>query len=99
METNFFFFYPQKKKQSTCFLLDSFMVEGYVTMVFSLLGCSLLDILEKCGPFPLSKLKTIGRNTLHAVKHLHYHDITHADIKPENILFRRNILNTLLLGV
>lgn len=44
-----------------------------------------LKVLKK-GPFPMNIAKTLAANFIKVLEVLHFNQIAHCDIKPENIL-------------
>ena len=69
-------------------LLRWFEYRGHVCMVFECLGLSLFDFLHKnrYRPFPLQTVRAFGRQLLEAVAFMHSLELTHTDLKPENVL-------------
>jgi serine/threonine-protein kinase SRPK3 len=71
---------PGQKKKQTC-------------MVFELLGCSLLSLLNSLNDgLPLIIVREITKQILQGLKFLHETcEIIHTDIKPENLLFKESL--------
>jgi len=53
------------------------------------LGHSTLKNLSLGDPLPENTLIEVARQVLHALEHLHAHDVAHMDIKPSNIIIVR----------
>jgi serine/threonine protein kinase len=49
-------------------------------------GGELSTFIRENGPMSEVMVKTVARQTLHALDYLHRRKITHRDIKPDNIL-------------
>lgn len=62
----------------------------HLCIAYELLGSSLHDQLEK-GAFTVEKIRLISRQICSALNFLHSHDITHSDLKPENVCFVHRI--------
>lgn len=61
----------------------------HVCVVIDLMACSVYDLIEKGKygkGFPFNTVVTITKQILESLKKLHYNNIIHSDIKPENIL-------------
>jgi len=69
-------------------LLDYFNYKGFMCMVFPTYGFSLYDLIDKGTYLSMFEIKNVSRQCLQALTYLHRHEITHADIKPENILIK-----------
>ncbi len=65
---------------------------GHLGLVFEPLGISLYDLVKKNGyvGLPLSQVKSISHQLLHAMSFLHSINLIHTDLKLENILFVSN---------
>lgn len=59
-------------------------------LVYELLGRSIRDELEKAGAFTFDQTRAVSRQLFKAMEFLHSKDITHTDLKPENICFVRS---------
>ena len=70
-------------------LIEHFEYGEYYCLVFELLGMSVYDILQKnqFTGFPINKLKIILKDLLIGIDFLHDLNITHTDLKLENIVF------------
>jgi len=73
-------------------MLDDFEFRGHVCMVFEPLGCSLYDFVKDHDyrPMPVTDIRIIGRQLLHAVAFLHGMRLAHTDLKLENVLLVRS---------
>lgn len=70
-------------------MLDYFMNESFVCIVFPVLGQSVFDYMQENDfkPFPLEQVYEISLQLCKAVEFLHSYGMVHTDLKPENILF------------
>jgi len=70
-------------------MLDWCDYYGHVCIAFELLGQSLFDFLKgnNYNPYPLEQVRHISYQLCFAVKFLHDHNLSHTDLKPENVLF------------
>lgn len=70
-------------------LLRWFDYHGHIGMVFEMLGQSVFDFLKSNNfkPFPLKQIREIASQLIKAVNFLHENNLTHTDLKPENVLF------------
>jgi serine/threonine protein kinase len=76
-------------RESFCIhLMDEFMFRRHVCLVFPVLGKSVYDFLETNAfePFPLEQVMFMGCQLVLALKFLKSIGLTHADLKPENLL-------------
>ncbi|XP_037041786.1 serine/threonine-protein kinase Doa-like [Bradysia coprophila] len=79
---------PQNK--SLCIkMLENFISDSYVCIVFPVLGQSIFDFIRANNfeSFPIDQTCHIAHQLCKAVDFLHRHGMTHTDLKPENILF------------
>lgn len=69
-------------------LLDHFIHQDHMCLVFEYLPATLLDIVSKCGykGLPLPAIRSIMGQTLLALHHLHVVGLLHCDVKPENVM-------------
>ena len=67
---------------------DTFMHDGHLCMVFELLGPSVFDYLKKnkYRPLPLYVVQSFADQLMWSIAFLHSMDLTHTDLKPENML-------------
>ena len=81
-------------------LLDSFEFQGHVALVFPLYGCTLLELLRanEFRGFNLDWTRELARCVLVGIKALHDVGRVHTDVKPENIMTRRNPISTPVRG-
>lgn len=72
-------------------LLHWFDYRDHVCMVFSKLGPSLFDFLQRNGyrPFHVNLVRHFGLQILEAVAYMHDLSLIHTDLKPENILLEK----------
>lgn len=65
---------------------------GHLGLVFEPLGISLYDLVKKNGyvGLPLSQVKSVSYQLLHAMSFLHSINLIHTDLKLENILLVSN---------
>ncbi|CAK70717.1 unnamed protein product (macronuclear) [Paramecium tetraurelia] len=86
-------FYLKKKDLNRYFveIIESFYHRGYYCMVFERLGPSLNDMLRlnQNRGIPMHLIRSISRQLIKSIGHLHEIKLTHTDLKPENILFSR----------
>ncbi|NWH67485.1 CLK1 kinase, partial [Geococcyx californianus] len=73
-------------------MLESFVYGGHVCIVFELLGPSTRDFMKinHNQPFSLDYIRQLAYQICTSVNFLHVQKLTHADLKPENIVFVRN---------
>ena len=62
----------------------------YNYVIFDLLGSNLLTYLNKFERFKLSTIKTISKQILLILNHIHKRNIVHRDIKLENFVMGTN---------
>ena len=67
---------------------DTFMHGSHMCMVFELLGPSVYDYLKlnKHKPLPLYCVQAFADQLMWAIAFLHSIELTHTDLKPENML-------------
>ena len=70
-------------------MLDWFDHNGHICIVFELLGLSVFDYLKdnEYQPYTIENVRDISYQLLKSIKFLHEHNLTHTDLKPENIMF------------
>ncbi len=61
----------------------------YLVMDF-LPGVSLKEVLEDCGPLPITDACEIVRQTAVGLEHAHDHHLVHRDVKPSNLLISKD---------
>lgn len=68
--------------------IEDFIYQGYFCLVFEMLDMSLHDFMKKRFPMPLcvSEVRVITQQMLVALNALKSIGVTHADIKPDNIM-------------
>lgn len=71
-------------------MLDWFDFHGHICIVFDKLGHSVYEFLKRnCyRPFMLNHVQHISYQLCQAIKFCHDNQLVHADLKPENVLFR-----------
>ncbi len=67
--------------------IEAFAHEGHLCTAYELHGRS-LDTVVARRPLPEAALKGLTRQLLRALDHLHTSGYIHADVKPENVLYR-----------
>ncbi|KAF8568195.1 hypothetical protein P879_05700, partial [Paragonimus westermani] len=70
-------------------LLDWFDYHGHICLAFDILGLSVFDFLKENNyvGYPMEHVRHISYQLCHAVRFLHDNQLTHTDLKPENVLF------------
>ncbi|NWX40765.1 CLK1 kinase, partial [Steatornis caripensis] len=70
-------------------MLEWFEYHGHVCIVFELLGLSTYDFIKENGflPFRLDQIRRMAYQICKSVNFLHSNQLTHTDLKPENIVF------------
>ncbi|XP_076362106.1 serine/threonine-protein kinase Doa-like [Tachypleus tridentatus] len=70
-------------------ILDWFNYHGHICISFEMLGLSVFDFLKENGyqPYTIDQVRHIGYQLCYSVKFLHENQLTHTDLKPENIMF------------
>lgn len=79
---------PNQKK--LCIpLLSYFNYHGHICLVFPKLGKNVFQFMRenKYQPYTMAQVQHISYQLLTAVKFLHSINLTHTDLKPENMLF------------
>jgi len=61
--------------------------QSYVLILEYCPGGSLSDEIEKYGPLPEARFKSISKQIIEALEYSHSKKVAHHDIKPQNILF------------
>lgn len=76
-------------------MLDRFMAEGCLCIVFDCLGASLHDARAagRLSPLSLSLLRSIALQSMQGLAEVHNAGLIHADIKPHNILMGTRALH------
>ncbi|KAK3799321.1 hypothetical protein RRG08_048828 [Elysia crispata] len=71
---------------------EFFMFRNHMVIVFELLGMNLYQVLSKNGGrgLPMMKVLPIARGILKCLELLFKNRLIHCDLKPENIMLRRN---------
>ena len=81
-----------------CTFYEVYLDHKYVHMVMEYCsGGELFQLLERNGSFDEDYARTIIRQSLQALKHLHDMGVVHRDLKPENILFDSNLKTVKLI--
>jgi serine/threonine-protein kinase SRPK3 len=71
-------------------LLDNFVENDSVCLIYELMGITLLDVLSIYDDkIPLNVLKTIFIQVFKGIDELHSQNIIHCDLKPENIMIKQ----------
>ncbi len=74
--------------ESLCIkMLDYFINDTYIGIVFPLMGLSVFDYLKIAYDLPIEEVQDIAQQLCKAVDFLHRNGMTHTDLKPENIMF------------
>ena len=68
-------------------MIEAFAHEGHLCTAYELHGRS-LDTVVARSPLAVEPLKCLTRQLLRALNHLHTSGYIHADVKPENVLYR-----------
>ncbi|CAK9301097.1 unnamed protein product [Gordionus sp. m RMFG-2023] len=70
-------------------MLDWLNYHGHICILFEMLGLSVFEFLKQNNyqSYPLDHVRHIGQQLCRAVKFLHDHQLSHTDLKPENMLF------------
>uniref|UniRef100_UPI00358E4965 dual specificity protein kinase CLK2-like isoform X1 n=2 Tax=Myxine glutinosa TaxID=7769 RepID=UPI00358E4965 len=70
-------------------MLNWFEHHNHICIIFELLGLSTYEFLRENNflPYPLHQIRIIAHQLCAAVKFLHEINLTHTDLKPENVLF------------
>lgn len=75
-----------------CTFYEAYLDHKYVHLVMEYCpGGELYLELERVGTFDESRARSLMRQSLQALKHLHDMGVVHRDLKPENILFNSNL--------
>lgn len=71
---------------------EFFMFRNHMVIVFELLGMNLYQVISKHGGrgLPMMKILPIARGILKCLELLFKNRLIHCDLKPENIMLRRN---------
>ncbi|GFS09389.1 dual specificity tyrosine-phosphorylation-regulated kinase 2-like protein [Elysia marginata] len=71
---------------------EFFMFRNHMVIVFELLGMNLYQVISKNGGrgLPMMKIVPIARGILKCLELLFKNRLIHCDLKPENIMLRRN---------
>ncbi|KAJ1447496.1 kinase-like domain-containing protein, partial [Pelagophyceae sp. CCMP2097] len=68
-------------------------------LVFELAEMTLLEAMDRFGPFPAAAAKSLAKQLLAALAHAHGKNIVHRDLKPENVLLVYDDATDRLKGV
>eukprot|EP00040_Diaphanoeca_grandis_P032318 m.195616 g.195616 ORF g.195616 m.195616 type:complete len:579 (+) comp32575_c0_seq1:99-1835(+) len=68
-----------------CRLLETCETNVYLVLVFELVQTTLLTEIETCGKFNENKARSIIREVIAGIAHIHRLNVVHRDLKPENI--------------
>jgi len=73
-------------------MYDWFDYHGHICIAFEILGLSVFDFLKDNNyiPYPIEHVRQIAYELCLSVSFLHNHRLTHTDLKPENVLFRKS---------
>ena len=75
-----------------CTFYEAYLDHKYVHLVMEYCpGGELYLELERVGTFDEGRARSLMRQSLQALKHLHDMGVVHRDLKPENILFNSNL--------
>ena len=72
-------------------MLDNFQFKNHVCIVFDLLGKNLYQFMQdnQFQPLPIDQVRRFSYQILKSVKSLHGLNLTHTDLKPENVVLDR----------
>ncbi|XP_053925937.1 dual specificity protein kinase CLK1-like [Cuculus canorus] len=70
-------------------MLECFEYHGHICIVFELLGLSTYDVMRDNDflPFSLHDIRHMAYQICTSVNFLHMNELTHTDLKPDNIVF------------
>lgn len=75
-------------------MLDWFEHHRHICIVFELMGLSVYDHMKSTGykPFNVNSVRAITYQLLKSTRFMHDMKLTHTDLKPENMLFKMELL-------
>ncbi|ELP92533.1 hypothetical protein EIN_121160 [Entamoeba invadens IP1] len=75
-------FYNTESESNTVKMLDHFVQEGHLCIVFELLSLNLYDVLNQNGfhGFPYNFNRSVAKQLLHSLNVLHRNGIVHCDL-------------------
>ena len=73
-------------------MLDNFEFKNHVCIVFDLLGKNLYQYMQEnqFQPLPIDQVRRFAHQILKSIKSIHEMNLTHTDLKPENIVLDKN---------
>ena len=83
---------PAPESTGIIHMLDNFEFKNHVCIVFDLLGKNLYQYMQdnQFQPLPIYRVRRFAYQILKSIKSIHEMDLTHTDLKPENIVLDKN---------